>query len=80
MSEEKNFTVEELSKYDGKNGNPAYIAYKGNVYDMSESSFWIDGDHLGSHEAGKDLTDEMDLAPHGPENLDRVKLIGKLIQ
>jgi predicted heme/steroid binding protein len=80
VAEEKKFTVEELSKYDGKNGNRAYVGYKGNVYDMSDSSFWMDGDHLGSHQAGKDLTDEIDLAPHGPENLDRVKLVGKLTQ
>ena len=53
LGEEKKFTLEELAKYDGKNGNPAYVAYSGKVYDVSESSFWTDGDHLGSHEAGK---------------------------
>ncbi len=80
MAEQKKFTVEELSKYNGKNGNPAYIAYKGKVYDVTNSSFWLDGDHLGAHQAGKDLTAEMDVAPHGPENLDRVTLIGELSQ
>ena len=72
------FTIDELSKYNGKNGNPAYVAYKGKVYEVTDSSFWMDGDHLGSHEAGKDLTEEIELAPHGPENLDRVKEIGIL--
>ncbi len=80
MAEQKKFTVEELSKYDGQNGNPAYIAYKGKVYDVTNSSFGLDGDHLGAHQAGKDLTAEMDVAPHGPENLDRVTLIGELSQ
>ena len=78
LAEQKTFTLQDLSKFDGRNGNPAYIAYKGKVYDVSNSSFWLDGDHLGAHQAGKDLTAEMDLAPHGPENLDRVKLVGSM--
>jgi predicted heme/steroid binding protein len=78
LSEQKKFTQEELAKYDGKNGNPAYLAYKGKVYDVTDSSFWLGGDHLGAHQAGKELTAEMDIAPHGPENLDRVKLVGVL--
>lgn len=78
LTEEKKFTLEELSIFNGKNGNPAYVAFKGKVYDVSDSSFWLDGYHLGAHEAGKDLTDEIDLAPHGPENLDRVKVVGTL--
>ncbi len=78
LSEERKFTLEELAKFDGRNGNPAYIAYKGKVYEVTDSGFWIDGDHLGAHQAGKDLTAELDLAPHGPENLDRLKLVGVL--
>ncbi len=80
MSEERKFTLEELAKFNGKNGNRAYIAYQGKVYDVTDSSFWMDGDHLGAHQAGKDLTADMGLAPHGPENLDRVKLVGALVQ
>lgn len=80
LAEEKKFTPEELSKFNGKNGNPAYIAFKGKVYDVTLSSFWLDGDHLGAHQAGKDLTPEIELAPHGPENLDRVTLVGSLSQ
>lgn len=80
MGEEKKFTLEELAKYDGRDGRPAYIAFKGKVYDVSDSAFWMGGDHLGSHQAGKDLTEEIDLAPHGPENVDKVKLVGVLAQ
>lgn len=78
LGEEKKFTLEELAKYDGKDGKPAYIAFNGKVYDVSDSAFWMSGDHLGAHQAGKDLTEEIDLAPHGPENIDRVKLVGFL--
>ena len=45
--------MQELEENNGKNGKPAYIAYKGKVYDVSESSFWLDGDHLGMHKRAK---------------------------
>jgi len=77
--EPRKFTLKELEEYDGKGGKPAYIAYKGKVYDVSESSLWIDVDHLGTHQAGKDLTKDMELAPHGDEVLERIKLIGVLV-
>lgn len=73
------FTLEELAEYNGTGGKPAYVAYKGKVYDVSASSFWLDGDHFGSHKAGKDLTDELELAPHSGEVLERTKVVGMLI-
>ncbi|MGA3059698.1 MAG: cytochrome b5 domain-containing protein [Candidatus Bathyarchaeia archaeon] len=79
MTEQKKITMQELEENNGKNGKPAYFAYKGKVYDVSQSSFWLDGDHLGMHQAGKDLTEELELAPHKEENFQRVKLIGELV-
>lgn len=78
MSERK-VTKQELAENNGTNGKPAFIAYKGKVYDASDSSFWIDGDHLGMHNAGKDLTEELEMAPHREENLQRIKLVGDLV-
>lgn len=60
----KEFTAEELAKYNGRGGQPAYVAFKGAVYDVTESSMWGDGDHEGMHSAGADLTAEQDDAPH----------------
>lgn len=60
----KEFTLEELKAFDGKDGNPAYVAYEGVVYDVSESAMWGDGDHEGEHMAGGDLTEEHAEAPH----------------
>ncbi len=77
-SELRKFTLEELKQFDGKNGRPAYVGYKGKVYDVSDDYLWTDGNHQGEHGAGKDLTEEMSLAPHGEETLDRVKLVGVL--
>ena len=79
MAEQKKITKQELAESNGKNGKPAYLAYKGKVYDVTDSSFWIDGDHLGMHEAGKDLTEELEMAPHREENLQRVKIVGTLV-
>ena len=71
--------MQELEENNGKNGKPAYIAYQGKVYDVTQSSFWIDGDHFGMHQAGKDLTEELEMAPHKEENLQKVKLVGQLV-
>jgi len=79
LTELKKVTVQELEESNRKNGKPAYFAYKGKVYDVSESGFWLDGDHLGMHQAGKDLTEELEMAPHREENFQRVKLVGELV-
>lgn len=79
LAELKKFTIKDLEEYNGKNGKPAYAAYQGKVYDLSQSSLWIGGEHMGMHQAGKDITEELELAPHGEENLERVKQIGVLI-
>ena len=60
----REFTLEDLKQYNGRDGNPAYVAYDGNVYDVSDSAMWDDGDHMGSHEAGEDLTAAHEDAPH----------------
>ncbi len=72
----KTFTRKELTRYDGKEGRPAYIAYQGKVYDVSGSFLWKGGRHQALHEAGKDLTEVLDGAPHGPDLLERVPVIG----
>lgn len=50
---QKTFTPEELAQYDGKDGNPAYVAVDGVVYDLT--SIFKDGSHFG-HLAGEELT------------------------
>jgi len=80
MSAERKFTLEELKNYDGKDGRPAYITYKGKVYDVTDDFLWTGGDHQGEHAAGRDLTEEMALAPHGDDVVERVKLVGVLVK
>jgi predicted heme/steroid binding protein len=54
------------------------MAYQGKVYDVTDSPLWINGDHQGLHEAGRDLTAEMSEAPHGEETLANMKVVGVL--
>ena len=69
---------DELQQYDGKKGNPIYISYKGKIYDVSKSRLWKDGVHMNIHEAGEDLTNDLSVAPHGEEVLDKFEQVGVL--
>ncbi len=73
------FTIQDLGRYTGKNGNPAYIAYQGKVYDVSNSWYWKQGIHQAIHPAGQDYTGRLDEAPHSAELLERVPVVGILI-
>ena len=79
MAEPRKLTSTELAQNDVKNGKPAYIAFKGKVYEVSASPMWLEGDHMAAHQAGKDLTNEMELAPHREEMLQKVKEVGVLV-
>lgn len=73
------FTRAQLAQYDGKNGIPAYIAYRGRVYNVSQSWQWRGGRHWAMHQAGADLTSSLDQAPHGADMLARVPVAGVLV-
>jgi predicted heme/steroid binding protein len=73
-------TLEELSEYDGKDGNRAYVAVEGIIYDVTDLDEWQNGMHNGV-QAGKDLTDEiMNQSPHGTSTLSQAEEVGKLIE
>ena len=76
----KEFTEKELAQYDGKRGNPAYVAYKGKVYNVSDSFLWKNGEHQVFHNAGVDLTNELDQAPHGTDVLEKFPVVGILCE
>ena len=67
----RSFTRKSLAEHKGKHGNPAYVAVEGKVYDVTKSTLWRDGTHVGRHVAGHDLTVELSAAPHGREVLAR---------
>ena len=75
-ADEKTFTLSELAKYDGENGNPAYVAVDGNVYDLS--SVFNKGSHY-SHYAGTELTNAF-YAYHAKSALSKYPIVGQLVK
>jgi predicted heme/steroid binding protein len=74
----RQFTLDQLRLFNGKNGAPAYIACQGYVYDVTQSFLWQEGRHQALHTAGEDLSRALELAPHGTDLLDRFPMIGIL--
>jgi len=74
----KEFDAAELAKFNGENGNPVYVVYKGKVYDITGSKLWRNGMHMKRHHAGRDLTVDIQGAPHEPDVLERYPQVGTL--
>jgi predicted heme/steroid binding protein len=72
----KEYTLEQLAEYNGKNGK-AYVAYQDQVYNVSDSDLWKNGTHNGCN-AGTDLTGKMDKTPHRAEILKGYPVVGIL--
>ena len=66
MDTERMFTQLELRQYDGDLA-PAYVAFNGVVYDLSNCPHWRNGLHQSFHFPGQDLSAEIEAAPHGAE-------------
>jgi predicted heme/steroid binding protein/uncharacterized membrane protein len=76
----KEMTEEQLSSFDGKGGRPAYIAYKGIIYDITGSRLWKNGTHMMKHHAGTDLTDVLKLAPHDEDKVLAMPQVGMCVK
>ncbi|WP_238860260.1 cytochrome b5 domain-containing protein [Clostridium sp. YIM B02569] len=58
--QQKRFTLDQLSKYDGENGKIAYVSIEGLVYDTRNDSIFKEIKDIGII-AGKDLTEQFDF-------------------
>ncbi len=74
----RRISQEQLKEADGQEGRESLVAVEGKVYDVSASKRWKGGRHMNSHAAGADLTAALASAPHGPEMLERLPLVGEL--
>ena len=73
-------TLEELAKYNGTNGKPAYVAVDGIIHDVSSIRAWKKGMHKGRHTAGAELGDAIKKkSPHGIKVLKKLKVVGKVV-
>ncbi len=71
-------TVEELKVFNGENGQPAYVAVDGIIYDVSAIGKWKNGTHQGKYRAGNDLSEEIKKSPHGKAFLDQAVIVGEM--
>ncbi len=79
--EMRTFTLEELSQYNGKDGQPAYVAVDGVVYDVTNVEAWKDGEHKLGLTAGNELTEEItNQSPHGLKVLEDLPIVGELVE
>jgi predicted heme/steroid binding protein len=76
---EGDMSGEELALCDGNEGRPALFAYMGTIYDAGASRFWKQGNHMGRHQAGNDLTEVLSQAPHGAELVTKLLAVGRLV-
>ncbi len=74
----KAYTRSQLALRNGTDREEIWIAFKGDIYEVTASRLWRDGKHY-EHWAGQDLTDELVDAPHTEKVFERFKKIGTLI-
>jgi len=72
-------TLEMLRSFNGQEGRPSYICYKGKIYDVTHSKRWSEGVHFKQHHAGTDLTNALTRAPHSEEKLSKFPVVGQLV-
>jgi len=77
MEELPQITKAQLALRNGQDKDQVWIAYLGNVYDVTPSRLWLKGKHY-EHWAGQDLTDELKDAPHTEKVFEKFKIIGIL--
>ena len=71
------YSKSQLALRNGQDRPEIWIAYRGNIYDVSKSRLWLRGMHY-EHWAGQDLTEELVDAPHADDVFLRFEVIGTL--
>lgn len=72
----RKFTIKELSKFNGLNNKPAYLGYKGKVYDVSK--VFKNGEHAGV-KAGTDISEDFSKGPHKEDIFNNFPVVGTLV-
>ena len=74
---QKEISKRQLSLRNGQEKPEIWVAFRGNVYDLTVSKLWKNGKHY-EHWAGQDLTDELVDAPHLENVFEKFEIIGTL--
>lgn len=72
------FTLEELAQYNGLDGNDAYVAVDGIVYDVTNVPQWSGGSHQGVTAGGDRTAIIKEMSPHGTRVLSGLPIVGRL--
>lgn len=75
--DQKIYTRSQLALRNGQDKEEIWVAYKGLIYNVTDSRLWRRGQHY-EHWAGQDLTAELADAPHTEKVFERFEVIGKL--
>jgi predicted heme/steroid binding protein len=71
------YTIQQLALRNGQDREEIWVAYQGEIYDVTKSRMWRDGKHY-EHWAGQDLTGEFKDAPHNTHVFDKFRKIGRI--
>ncbi len=73
------YTRFQLALRNGQDKPEVWVAYKGLIYDVTNSRLWRNGRHY-EHWAGQDLTPELDNhAPHTEKVFEKFTAIARLV-
>lgn len=79
MNKLPSFTRSQIALRNGQDKPEVWVAYKGLIYDVTDSRLWRNGHHY-EHWAGQDLTSELEMAPHTEKVFERMKVVGVLVR
>jgi Predicted heme/steroid binding protein len=71
------YSKQQLALRNGQDKPQIWVAFKGIIYDVTESRLWKNGKHY-EHWAGQDLTEELADAPHTEVVFERFVKVGEL--
>ena len=72
------YSRSQLALRNGQDKDEIWVAYKGIIYDVTDSRLWRNGTHY-QHWSGQDLTAELSDAPHAEEVFERMEAVGRLV-
>ena len=75
----KEYTKSQLALRNGQDRDEIWVAFRGQIYDVSASRLWRNGKHY-EHWAGQDLTNELPDAPHTETVFNKFEIIGILVK
>ena len=77
MGNHPTFNRAQLALRNGQDKEQVWVAFKGVIYDVTNSRLWRYGKH-DEHWAGQDLTEELKDAPHSNTVFDKFDIVGYL--